>query len=70
MERQPARTFEDLVVWQKSHALVLAIYRFSAMFPKNELYGLTLQIRRAAVSTPATSPKASRSGAGPTKRVS
>jgi len=53
MERQPARTFEDLVVWQKSHALVLAIYRFSAMFPKNELYGLTLQIRRAAVSTPA-----------------
>ena len=53
MERQPARTFEDLVVWQKSHALVLEVYQLSAMFPKNELYGLTSQIRRAAVSTPA-----------------
>jgi four helix bundle protein len=53
MERQPARTFEDLVVWQKSHALVLGIYRLSTVFPKNEMYGLTSQIRRAAVSIPA-----------------
>lgn len=53
MERQPARTFEDLVVWQKSHALVLAIYRISAVFPKNEMYGLVPQVRRAAVSIPA-----------------
>ena len=51
--KDPARSFEDLVVWQKSHALVLAIYRVSARFPKSELYGLVSQIRRAAVSVPA-----------------
>ena len=49
----PAKTFEDLVVWQKSHTLVLAIYRASADFPKTETYGLTSQLRRAAVSVPA-----------------
>lgn len=53
MEGQPAKTFEDLVVWQKSHTLVLEIYRISAAFPKNEMYGLTSQMRRAAVSIPA-----------------
>jgi four helix bundle protein len=53
MERSPARTFEDLIVWQKSHALVLAIYRCSAAFPKTETYGLTSQLRRAAISVPA-----------------
>ncbi|MBI3247294.1 MAG: four helix bundle protein [Deltaproteobacteria bacterium] len=53
MERQPAKTFEDLVVWQKSHALVLGIYRLSATFPKDERYGLTSQIRRAVISIPA-----------------
>jgi four helix bundle protein len=42
-----------MVVWQKAHALVLAIYRVSALFPKSELYGLVSQIRRAAVSVPA-----------------
>jgi len=50
MERKPAKTFEDLVVWQKSHSLVLQIYRDSAIFPKSEMYGLTSQMRRAAVS--------------------
>lgn len=49
----PSRTFQDLVVWQKAHALVLAIYRMSSVFPKAELYGLTSQLRRAAVSIPA-----------------
>jgi len=53
MERQPARTFEDLLVWQKSHALVLDIYRHSARFPRSEIYGLTSQMRRAAISIPA-----------------
>ncbi len=53
MEREPARRFQDLVVWQKAHAMVLAVYRCSAAFPKSELYGLTSQIRRAAVSVPA-----------------
>ncbi len=53
MKRAPAREFQDLVVWQKAHQFVLSIYRISTLFPKNELYGLTSQIRRAAVSIPA-----------------
>jgi four helix bundle protein len=51
--RTPARTFEDLIVWQKAHAWVLAIYRFSGIFPQQEVYALTSQLRRAAVSIPA-----------------
>lgn len=53
MDREPARSFQDLVVWQKSHALVLRVYRLTAQFPKHELFGLTSQMRRAAVSVPA-----------------
>jgi len=48
-----AKTFEDLMVWQKAHELVIQIYRLSKAFPKDELFGLTSQIRRAAVSVPA-----------------
>ncbi|MFZ3213414.1 MAG: four helix bundle protein [Terriglobales bacterium] len=44
------KDFKDLRVWQKSHALTLAIYRMTQRFPKEEMYGLTSQIRRAAVS--------------------
>jgi four helix bundle protein len=51
--RRPARTFRDLVVWQKAHAFVLAVYTLTASFPKQETYGLALQMRRAAVSFPA-----------------
>ena len=51
--RRPARSFQDLVVWQKAHAFVLAVYAASRSFPKEELYGLTSQFRRAAVSIPA-----------------
>ena len=51
--RAPARTFQDLVVWRKAHELVLAVYSFTATFPKQETYGLALQMRRAAVSAPA-----------------
>jgi four helix bundle protein len=51
--RVAARTFQDLVVWRKAHELVLAIYSFTAGFPKQETYGLALQMRRAAVSVPA-----------------
>jgi four helix bundle protein len=51
--RVAARTFQDLVVWRKAHELVLAIYAFTAGFPKEETYGLKLQMRRAAVSIPA-----------------
>jgi four helix bundle protein len=52
-ERLAARTFQDLVVWQKAHRLVLVIYEFTAHFPKSETYGLALQMRKAAVSIPA-----------------
>jgi len=50
---ESAKTFQDLLVWRKSHAFVLEVYRFSTQFPKAEAYGLTSQIRRAAVSVPA-----------------
>ncbi|MEX0886479.1 MAG: four helix bundle protein [Phycisphaeraceae bacterium] len=52
-ERRAARSFQDLVVWRKAHAMALCIYRFTASFPKHEMYGLTAQLRRAAVSIPA-----------------
>jgi four helix bundle protein len=48
-----ARNFQDLIVWQKAHAFVLAIYKLSEEFPKNEVFGLTSQVRRAVVSIPA-----------------
>ncbi len=51
--REPAKTFEDLIVWQKAHLFVLSVYRLTRSFPKSELYGLTSQFRRAAVSIPA-----------------
>lgn len=50
MGRSPAKTFEDLIVWQKAHRFVLAVYRFSDAFPKSETYGLTSQLRRATIS--------------------
>jgi four helix bundle protein len=50
MVRTPAKSFEDLIVWQKAHEFVLAVYRLSDAFPKSELYGLITQLRRAAVS--------------------
>ena len=53
MDRQPARSFEDLIVWQKAHAFVLNVYKLSRQFPREETYGLTAQLRRAAVSVPA-----------------
>lgn len=51
--QKPARSFEDLIVWQKAHQLVLGVYRFTESFPKHEMYGLQSQLRRAAVSIPA-----------------
>ena len=50
---QSPRGFQELLVWQKAHAFVLDVYRCSADFPKHELFGLTSQLRRAAVSVPA-----------------
>ncbi|MDY6951845.1 MAG: four helix bundle protein [Thermodesulfobacteriota bacterium] len=53
MKREKARTFQDLVVWQKAHEFVLSVYRTTRGFPRDETYGLTSQFRRAAVSIPA-----------------
>ena len=46
------RSYKDLFAWQKSMSLVIAIYKATAGFPKDELFGLTSQLRRAAVSIP------------------
>jgi len=46
------RTFRDLVVWQKAMELVTEIYRVTQKFPKEEIFGLMSQLRRAAVSVP------------------
>lgn len=48
--RVAAKSFEDLVAWQKAHGFVLAVYRLTKSFPREEVYGLTAQFRRAAVS--------------------
>jgi four helix bundle protein len=47
-----ARSYRDLLVWQKAKALAVQIYRATEQFPKTETYGLTSQIRRAVVSVP------------------
>jgi len=44
------KDFRDLHVWERSHALTLALYATTTDFPRTELYGLTSQIRRCAVS--------------------
>ncbi len=44
------KSFKDLIVWQKSRDLAVAIYRLTDRFPKSELYGLTNQMRRAVIS--------------------
>lgn len=46
------RSYKDLIVWQKSMDLVEMIYQVTKAFPKEELYGLTNQLRRAAISIP------------------
>jgi four helix bundle protein len=47
------KDFRKLLVWQKSHQMTVEIYQITAFFPKGEMYGLTNQIRRAAVSVSA-----------------
>jgi len=45
-----SNSYRDLIAWQKAFSLVIEVYRDSDLFPKSETYGLTSQIRRAAVS--------------------
>ena len=47
------KSFKELIVWQKAHQFVLSVYKMTKKFPKEELFGLTSQFRRAAVSIPA-----------------
>lgn len=51
--KAPAKCFQDLIVWQKAHEFVLGVYELTRTFPREELYGLTSQFRKAAVSVPA-----------------
>ena len=45
-----AKSFTDLIAWREGHALVLMVYRMTKAFPKEEIFGLTSQVRRASVS--------------------
>lgn len=49
----PAKRFEDVDIWKKAHHFVLNVYRLTERSPKHEIFGLTSQFRRAAVSIPA-----------------
>ena len=51
--RQPVQSFVDIIVWQKVHTFVLRVYAETCAFPNEELYGLSSQFRRAAISVPA-----------------
>ena len=42
--------FQELIVWQKAHQFVLGVYNYTKSFPKEEVYGLTSQFKRAAIS--------------------
>lgn len=54
MGREAARCFQDLIVWRNTHGFVLVVYEVTKRFPREEVYGLTSQLRRAAVSIPAS----------------
>ena len=47
-----AHNYRDLIAWQKAKSLALDVYRCTRRFPKDEIYGLSSQMRRAAVSVP------------------
>lgn len=49
-ESRKIKSFTDLIVWQQGHQLVLEIYTITKKFPKEELFGLTMQIRKAIIS--------------------
>ncbi len=46
------KSFKDLIVWQKAYELVVEVYKITKNFPKEEIYGLSQQMRRCAVSIP------------------
>lgn len=48
----PIRNYQELIAWQRAMDLVESVYRTSSTFPKEEVYGLTSQVRRASISVP------------------
>src|SRR2546429_610824 len=62
-----SESFEQVAVWQRAHGWVLAIYRLTDKFPKHELFGLTSQLRRAAVSIPGNFVEGFKKRTGPDK---
>lgn len=55
-------SYKDLIVWQKSVELVIEIYKLTEKFPKTEIYGLTSQMRRSAISIPSNIAEGRRRG--------
>ena len=64
---EKTRTFKELIVWQKAHQLTLNVYEATKIFPKEEIYGLTSQIRRASVSISANIAESYKKGTIPGK---
>ena len=52
MKRKVIHSYKDLIVWQRSMELVVALYELTEKYPKEEIYGLTSQTRRSGVSIP------------------
>lgn len=50
MDNPKIKNFTDLIAWQEAHKLVLLIYKITDQFPQKEIYALTSQMRRAAIS--------------------
>ncbi|MCB1187915.1 four helix bundle protein [bacterium] len=53
MSTDDVKDFQDLIIWQRSFQLAEEIYCLTELFPKQEIYGMTSQLRRSAVSIPA-----------------
>jgi len=62
MEKTKIQSYKDLIVWQKSMDLVVAIYDLTDNFPKSEIYGLTSQMRRCSISIPSNIAEGRRRG--------
>ena len=52
LEQSSIHTYKDLIVWRKAMDLVVAVYALTEQFPRSEMYGLTAQMKRSAVSIP------------------
>ena len=63
----PAKSFEDVGIWKKAHQFVLDTYHLTESFPKHELFCLTSQLRRAAISIPANFAEGFRKSTKPDK---